>query len=119
MKILVDENIPLMTVRELTDLGHDVRDIRGTELEGTDDETLWHLAQHDRRLFVTTDKAFAGRRGEQHNGILVVRLRRPNGQAIHQHVLDAFAGIPESDWPGTTVVARDRVRSIWRESGPA
>ncbi len=119
MKILVDENIPLMTVRQLVDLGHDVRDIRGTELEGIDDETLWRLAQDDHRLIVTTDKAFGGHRGEQHNGILVVRLRRPNRQAIHQRILDAFADIPESNWTGTTVVARDRVRSIWREAGPA
>jgi hypothetical protein len=30
MKIFVDENIPLMTVRALREMGHDVRDIRGT-----------------------------------------------------------------------------------------
>ena len=34
MKIAVDEHIPLMTVRALQDLGHDVRDIRGTADEG-------------------------------------------------------------------------------------
>jgi hypothetical protein len=28
MKILVDENIPRMTVNRLRELGHDVRDIR-------------------------------------------------------------------------------------------
>jgi hypothetical protein len=30
MKILVDENIPLMTVDRLRELGRDVMDIRGT-----------------------------------------------------------------------------------------
>lgn len=30
MKICVDENIPLVTVTALSNLGHDVLDIRGT-----------------------------------------------------------------------------------------
>jgi len=117
VKILVDENIPLMTVRALTDLGHDVCDIRGTEFEGIDDDALWGIARQQDRLIVTTDKAFAKHRSEQHDGILVIRLRHPNRQAIHERVLDALADIPESDWPGTTVMARDRVRSVWRKPG--
>lgn len=40
MRIVVDENIPLMTVNELRSLGHNVMDIRGTDLEGIDDEEL-------------------------------------------------------------------------------
>lgn len=31
MKILVDENIPLITVNELRNLGHEVIDLRGTQ----------------------------------------------------------------------------------------
>lgn len=34
MRIPVDENIPVMTVRQVRDLGHDVLDIRGTGPEG-------------------------------------------------------------------------------------
>ena len=37
MKIFVDENIPVMTVRELRKLGHEVMDIRGTKDEGMAD----------------------------------------------------------------------------------
>lgn len=43
MRIFVDENIPSMTIQELCTLGHDVMDIRGTELEGIADEELWKL----------------------------------------------------------------------------
>jgi len=42
MNILVDENIPLMTLRQLRDMGHDVLDIRGTADEGLSDELLWN-----------------------------------------------------------------------------
>ncbi|MCK4358658.1 MAG: DUF5615 family PIN-like protein [Candidatus Cloacimonetes bacterium] len=34
MKIFVDENIPLITVQTLREIGHDVIDIRGTDDEG-------------------------------------------------------------------------------------
>ncbi|MBI3117287.1 MAG: DUF5615 family PIN-like protein, partial [Candidatus Hydrogenedentes bacterium] len=40
MKILVDENVPRRSVRALRALGHDVKDIRGTEDEGLDDPEL-------------------------------------------------------------------------------
>ncbi len=37
MRIFVDENIPKITVKLLKETGHDVRDIRGTNLEGMED----------------------------------------------------------------------------------
>jgi hypothetical protein len=40
MRVLVDENIPKVTVHALTELGHNVLDIRGTDKQGTDDENL-------------------------------------------------------------------------------
>ncbi len=43
MNIRVDENIPLMTVKALRRMGHDVRDIRGTQQEGMTDSALWNL----------------------------------------------------------------------------
>ena len=53
MKIFVDENIPLMTVRALRELGHDVRDIRGTADEGMTDDALWELVQQEGQLLIT------------------------------------------------------------------
>jgi hypothetical protein len=38
MKVCVDENIPLITVAELKNLGHDVLDIRGTPNKGISDD---------------------------------------------------------------------------------
>ncbi len=68
MKILVDENIPWMTVRVLREMGHDVRDLRNTKLEGATDDQLWDIARQDARLLITTDKGFAQHRDEEHNG---------------------------------------------------
>ena len=87
MKILVDENIPRMTVNRLRELGHDVRDIRGSSDQGMADAALWDIAVREGRLLITTDKGFTEYRTTNHNGILIVRLRRPNRLKIHQSVM--------------------------------
>lgn len=116
MKIFVDENIPLMTVRALRDMGHDVLDIRGTEKEGIEDDALWETIQREKRLLITTDKGFTQHREELHQGILVVRLKQPNRRKIHQRVMQAITRIPPDKWPGLLVVMRDVVQSSWRAS---
>jgi predicted nuclease of predicted toxin-antitoxin system len=58
MHILVDENIPVMTVAALRGLGHDVQDIRGTCEQGLPDTGLWALALAGKRMLITTDKGF-------------------------------------------------------------
>lgn len=111
MRILVDENIPRATVAELIALGHDVFDVRGTDLQGIQDDELWELAQSEQRLLITSDKEFSSHRTEDHFGILVVRLRQPNRQSIHERVLAVMRSLPERDWPGSLVVVRDSVMS--------
>lgn len=114
MKIFVDENVPLMTVQELREDGHDVFDIRGTPDEGMEDKTLWEMTQREKRLFITTDKGFAQYRNEKHHGILIIRLRQPNRKKIHQRVMHAIKQFKEKDWTGLLVVMRDAVQSSWR-----
>jgi predicted nuclease of predicted toxin-antitoxin system len=117
MKIAVDEHIPLMTVRTLQDLGHDVRDIRGTADERMQDEDLWELVQREERLLTTTDKGFTHYRTAHHYGILVVRLRKPNRHRIHHRIMQAMAQFAEAEWPGLLVVMRDVAQSVWRIQG--
>ncbi len=115
MKICVDENIPLVTVTELRNLGHDVLDIRGTANQGISDDLLWGLVQNEGRVLVTTDKGFVQYRSETHHGVLVVRLRQPNEQKIHERVMRAMQQFEENEWAGLMVVMRDTVQSVWRE----
>lgn len=118
MKVLVDENIPGITVRALQALGHDVKDLRGTCDQGLSDDLLWEVAVSEKRLLITTDKGFARIRSERHPGVLVIRLRQPNRLRIHQRVLDVLQRMEAVKWPGAAVVARDQTWSVWRpESG--
>jgi predicted nuclease of predicted toxin-antitoxin system len=118
MKILVDENIPRMTVDRLRELGHEVKDIRGTTDQGLTDADLWSMAVGERRLLVTTDKGFTEYRAAGHDGILVVRLHQPNRLKIHQSVMHALARFSEAEWPGLLVVMRDATMSTSRAGGP-
>ena len=44
MNILVDENIPMMTVAQLRQMRHDVLDILSTVDQGMADEAIWDKA---------------------------------------------------------------------------
>jgi predicted nuclease of predicted toxin-antitoxin system len=114
MKILVDENIPLMTVEALRNLGNDVLDIRGTADEGMPDPALWPKCQNEARLLITTDKGFSKHRNEAHHGILIVRLKKPNRIKIHQRVMKAINQFGEDEWKGLLVVMRDVAQAVWK-----
>lgn len=114
MKIFVDENIPIMTVKELHRLGHEIMDIRSSENKGMTDEAIWKIVKKDERLLITTDKGFTQKRSEKHNGILIVRLKQPNRLKIHQKVIKAINLFKNEDWMGLTVVMHDTFHSIWK-----
>ena len=112
MKILIDENIPAMTVEALRDLKHDVQDIRQTKHKGVDDKILWEIAQREERLLVTTDMGFSSHREKKHHGVLIVRLKQPNRQKIHERVMQSIT--QEKDWSGLLLVMHDHLKRSWR-----
>jgi predicted nuclease of predicted toxin-antitoxin system len=112
MKIFADENIPNVTVTALRDMGHDVADIRGTRNQGISDEEIWKFVKQEKRLLITTDKGFSTYRDEEHYGILIVRLKKPNQLKIHQRVIQAITRYSEYQWQGLMVVMRDIVQSV-------
>jgi predicted nuclease of predicted toxin-antitoxin system len=114
MRIFVDENIPLVTVKELILQGHEVIDIRGTNDQGITDEILWQKVQDQQCLLVTTDKGFTTHRDEIHYGLLIVCLKQPSRQKIHQRVLQALKRYAPEQWPGLMVVMRDGFQSSWK-----
>ena len=114
MEILVDENIPLMSVEQLREMGHDVLDIRGTADQGISDKLLWNKTYAERRLLITTDRGFARYRDTEHYGILIVSLRRPNRHKINERVIEAMRLFSPEQWPGLLVVMRDEAMSTWR-----
>lgn len=103
-----------MTVTALVALGHDVKDIRGTSVQGATDSDLWALAMAEGRALITTDKGFTEYRSVPHHGILVVRLRQPNRHKIHHSVMYVFDRFSDEEWPNPLVVVRDTTMSTSR-----
>jgi predicted nuclease of predicted toxin-antitoxin system len=114
MKIFVDENIPAITVNTLRDMGYEVLDIRGTDEEGMFDKEIWEKTQKEKRMIITTDKGFTQYRNYSHFGILIIRLKQPNSQKIHERVMKAINQFSEKEWKGLLVVMRDTIQSVWR-----
>jgi hypothetical protein len=51
-----------------------------------------------------------------HEGMLIVRLRQPNRQRIHDAVLRTIDRMPEREWRNLLVVVRDAMISMSRSS---
>jgi len=115
MKIFVDENIPKMSVNELKNLGFDVLDIRNTEKEGIPDEEVWKIVQSEKRLLITTDKGFSKYRMQNHSGILIVRLQKPNRLKIHNKVIQTINSINVNDWENLIITLKDNVKTSWKK----
>ena len=116
MKILVDENIPLMTTRALKRLGHDVSDLRGTPDQGADDEILWGKVQREQRALITTD--IRVRTISRVTSLWHLDRSPPPTQSkeIHERVMRAIAQFEPAQWRGMLVVMRDTVQSVSRRS---
>lgn len=103
-----------MTVKLLIEKRHDVRDIRGSALEGMPDNDIWNLIQNEKRMLITTDKGFMQYRSNHHKGILIVRLKKPNRHKIHNRIIKAITQFSEEEWKSLIVVMRDNVQSVSR-----
>ena len=85
MIFLLDENFPKSAKNLLAELGHQVIDIRGTELQGTDDFRLFEIAQEQQAILLTTDRDFyhtVPLNYSGHFGVIVIALKQPNRAAI-------------------------------------
>lgn len=112
MKILVDENIPSITVDELRELNHDVKDIRGTEFEGIDDPYLFELALKENRLLIMTDRGFSKVQNKIHSGILIITLKKPNEKSIHEKIVNVIKKYSDIYFQSKIIIVKDYVFSV-------
>ena len=85
MRFFLDENFPKAAASLISARGHQSVDIRGTDQEGADDDTIFQLAQEHAAVFLTTDRDFfhtVPLLVTGHHGVVVVALRQPSRQGI-------------------------------------
>lgn len=115
MNLFLDENFPKTALKPLSSKGFKVFDIRGTEFEGSDDVTLFKMAQDKKAIFLTTDKDFfhtIPHLYEQHFGVIVIAIRQPNRQSIIEKLNYILHYFDLSDIDSKVILLRDNHYTI-------
>ena len=121
VKIKLDENLPDRLVSALSGFGHDVDTVYAEQLTGRVDDDVWNGAQAKKRFFVTQDLDFSDMRRYApgtHAGLLLVRLTRPDRDALFARVSTLFQTEKVEDWAGCLVVVTDRKARVRRPAQP-
>ena len=108
MRIKLDENLPRALLPELTQLGHEVDTVNDEGEVGRPDSAVWNVCQRERRFLVTQDLDFSDIRRflpGTHEGILLLRLRRPGRRALFHRVLTIFRTEATDTWRGCFVTS--------------
>lgn len=117
MKIKLDENLPHRLATLLKNLGHEIHTLHEEKLSGHSDKEVWEAAQNESRFLITQDLDFSDSRKfapGSHHGILLLRLRSPNRQALIERIIEIFEKENVSDWKACFVVATERKIRVLR-----
>ena len=115
MKFFLDENFPKSCADFLNSLNHEVFDVRGTNMEGLDDKTLFKLAQDNSAMFLTTDKDFFHTIPylfDKHYGVIVIALTQPNRENILNKLKWILDNFDMSDIANKVILLKDNNYSI-------
>ena len=110
MNFFLDENFPKSAEDYLITLGHQTFNIRSTQLEGIDDNTIFKLAQEKEAIFLTTDKDFfhtVPLQFASHKGIIIVNLRLPNRKSILEKLMWAIENFELANFDNKVALLRD------------
>lgn len=119
MRFFLDENFPKAAARLLIALGHEVDDIRGTDREGADDDSIFGMAQARGAVFLTTDRDFfhtVPHTEPRHRGVVVIALRQPNRERILSRISWFMEHFGESDLRNRVFELRDRTFVVFPTS---
>lgn len=113
MRLLADENIPLLVVEALRRQGHDV--LRVVDVTaGIDDNAVARIAASDQRVILTFDKGFGDlairEPSTASSGVVLLRFTPVDPADASALVVAALAQVGEAAAGHLVVVERDRVR---------
>ena len=110
MRFFLDENFPKSCGDILIKLGHQVFDIRGSNKEGSDDNTIFSLAQKNNSIFLTTDKDFFHTipyKFQSHKGVIVFCFNQPNKNIIMEKMEWVLNNLTLDNFDSKILLLRD------------
>jgi len=117
MNFFLDENIPKPAIQILESRGHKVFDIRSTKHEGSDDITIFKMAQEKESIFVTTDRDFfhtIPHQFKNYFGIIVIILRQPHRRNIMEKLLFALNKLDLTKIKSKVILLKDNDYSLFK-----
>jgi hypothetical protein len=116
MKFFLDENFPKAAVGLLRERGHECADIRGTNQEGSEDTTIFRIAQRQAAVFLTTDRDFfhtVPHIEYVHHGVVVFALRQPDRKSILKRLEWFLDNFGDTDLKNRVFELRDRTYVVF------
>jgi len=115
MKFFLDENFPRTALAFLESAGHSASHALHHFPPGTADAILFAHAQEQSAVFISTDRDFFHTiplAFEQHQGAIVITLRKPNRADLLRRLADALAQLGQRELKNMTwLVTETRIRS--------
>ncbi len=115
MRFFVDESFPKSVGEFLASCGHEVFDVREVQQTGSDDHTIFLLAQEHKATLLTTDRDFyhtVPHLYSHHCGIIVVSLRQPNRHNIQERLNWFLEQFRDENLENRVVQLRDKTYVI-------
>ncbi len=121
MRLLLDENLPIMTVKFLRELGHDVVGVHDESLVSQADEFIFAHARQSERVLVTYNADFIDLRalaGVHHSGIIRLRISNQRPHFAHPILRTALEQLQDRDLADTLVTVSDQRIRVRHTSEP-
>ncbi|MBN1535714.1 MAG: DUF5615 family PIN-like protein [Anaerolineales bacterium] len=119
MKLLLDQDVYLVTQHFLIGLGHDVVNAAQLGLSQAEDEILILIAQDQGRIFITCDKDFGNLVFVKAigKGVLFLRMVSSTQDFVHKELAKVLNQYPEQELSNSFVVIDKnghRIRKIFK-----
>jgi len=117
LRIKVDEDLPVIVARLLTDAGYDTARVPDQQMGGWDDQKLWDAVQDEKRFLITADKGFGDLRAYPpgtHEGVLVLRPDDDGIRPMEELMRAVLNGFRLDELVGVVAVATPRGLRIRR-----
>lgn len=118
MRFLVDENVPRLVTRMLSEVGHDVVDVRD-QMQGVPDSLVSDAAIAENRVLVTLDMDFANivqYPPDKYPGIIVLRVPHPTQTRIVGTLKDFLMAVDEESIQHALIIVEPGLYRV-RRSG--
>lgn len=110
MNFILDENFPRPAIALLATYGHVGRSILEFSPKGSNDIKIFQIAQHEKFIFLTTDKDFfhtVPLLVKDHAGVIVITLHQPNRQKILNRLEWALRWLQQGNITGRVLLVTD------------